>query len=114
MQPHPVSWPAIIKIDGDAELTFIRDQTAWEQNSGHHHFRYRSSDALIDSSGSLYSLTTQVNGYAIPEPASRTMTLEDIAALVRAHAAQANACCIEKISASSIKDIIQLVESLDD
>ena len=114
MLPYPVSWPAIIKIDGDAELTFIRDQTAWEQNSGHHHFRYRSSDALIDSSGSLYSLTTQVNGYAIPEPSSCTLTLEDVATLVRAHAVQANACCIEKISAPSIKDIIQLVESLED
>ena len=114
MQPYPVSWPAIIKIDGDAELIFIRDQWAWVLNSGHLHFRYRSCDSLIDSSGSLYSLTTQVYGYAIPEPASRSLTLEDSATLVRAHAAQASTCCIEKIAASSIKDIIHLVESLDD
>lgn len=114
MPPLPVSWPAIIKIDGDAELTFIRNQTAWEQNTEYHDFRYRDSDTLIDSSGSLYSLTTQTNGHATPEPVNRTLALGEIAKLVRAHAAQSGTCCIEKIAAPSIKEIIQLVESLDD
>ena len=114
MQPLPVNWPAIIKIDGDAELIFIRDQAAWEQNSEHHHFQYRNSDALIDSSGNLYSLTNRVNGYVMPKPANRTLAAGDIVELVRAHAAQGGTCCVEKIAAPSIKEIIELVASLGD
>lgn len=114
MQPPPVNWPAIVKIDGDAELIFIRDRNQWEQDGSHHHFVYRDNDRLIDATGKLYSLTAGENGGAVPEPVNRTMTPEEIAGLVRAHAAQANTCCIEKITAPSIKDMIQLVATLDD
>ncbi len=113
MQPPPVSWPAIIKIDGDAELIYIRDRNAWEQDGEHHNFVYRDSDRLIDASGKLYFLTPGENGCVIPEPANRMVTPEEIAGLVRAHAAQVNTCCIEKIAAPSIKEMIKLVATLD-
>lgn len=113
MQPLLVSWPAIIKFDGDAELTFIRDQADWEQNAEYHHFQYQAGDTLIDSTGQLFSLTAQAVGYALPEPVRHILSFEDIVTLVRAHAAQTGTCCIEKISAPSIKDVIELVESLD-
>ena len=113
MPTPPVNWPAIVKIDGDAELIFIRSRDEWERDCEHHRFEYRNNDMLIDASGKLYSLTNRDNDCAVPEPANRTMTCEEVTSLVRAHAAQANSCCIEKIAAPSIRDIIELVASLD-
>ena len=113
MHAPTVSWPAIIKIEGDAELIFIRDLNQWEQDDEHHHFVYRDNDRLIDATGELYTLRPRENGGAVPQPANRTMTPEEIAGLVRAHAAQVNTCCIEKITAPSIKELIELVATFD-
>ena len=112
MHSPTVNWPAIIKFNGDAELIYIRDETDWTQNTGSNHFRLQPGDTLIDSTGCLYPLNA--NGRALPEQAGRKLSQEDITMLVRAHAAQAGSCCIEKISAPSIKDVIELVKSLDE
>jgi hypothetical protein len=114
MHSPTINWPAIIKFDGDAELIYIHDETDWAHNADSDHSRYQPGDTLIDSRGRLYPLSATVNDRALPEPASGKLSQEDIITLVREHAAQAGNCCIEKISAPSIKDVIELVKSLDD
>ena len=107
-------WPSIVKHSTDAELTYIRDQTTWDNDADLHHFDFDVSDYLIDSTGNLFSLTRREGKLVKPEPSGRSMTLDDILDIVRAHAAQKGSCCIAKIYAPTIEEAFKIVASLEE
>ena len=108
MNSIPISWPAIIHYHGDDELDFLPDQIAWDEHQRHGLIGYQPGDRLVDSKGRAYFLT----GLRQRETAlssNTCLSLEEVLCLVRAHAAQSKICCVAKIQASSVKEVIEMV-----
>lgn len=99
-----ITWPAIVKYAGEAELAYVEDQAAWDADAHLHGFRYEASDVLIDSNGATYALPNAAHGWVKPEPTGKSASLEEVIEMVRAHAAQMGSCCVAKFSASSIQE----------
>ena len=114
MDNQVLNWPGIIKHAGDSELTYISDQVEWINDADHHHFEFDESDYLIDSTGKIFNLSVREDGYVRPEPSGRSMALEEILDLIKAHAAQKGSCCIAKIYAPTIDEAFKIVASLED
>ena len=83
-----LNWPVIIKHSDDAELTYISDQSEWDNDPDLHHFDFDISDYLIDSKGRLFNLTKREDEHIKPEASGRSMSLDEILGLIKAHAAQ--------------------------
>jgi len=109
-----VNWPAIIKHSDDAELVYVRDQTAWNHGAELHGFDYDEADCLIDASGEIFALTNRGKGHIKPQPSGKAMTLPEILGLIKAHAAQTGSCCVAKLYAPTIRDAFKIVESLEE
>jgi len=109
-----IHWPAIIQLTGEAELTYIANQSLWDQDMHLHAIHYEAADRLIDSDGVAYALTRKEGGKVTPERSDTTVALDTVIQLIRAHAAQIRLCCIAKISAGSFQEAISLVGSMDD
>jgi len=109
-----INWPAIIKHADDAELVYVADQSAWDNDADLHSFEYDESDYLIDASGNTFSLTTRVNQFIMPEPRNQAIALLDILGLVKAHAAQQGSCCVAKLYAPTIAEAFNIVASLQE
>jgi hypothetical protein len=109
-----VKWPGIIKYLCDVELTYVNDQSEWDNDADLHSLNYDESDYLIDSTGNLYTLTNRNNGYVKPEENGSAMSLGEILELIKAYAAQIGECCVSKMYAPSINDAFKIVASLND
>ena len=102
-------WPAIIKHQDDAELTYIHNQAEWEAISQSGEMGFDKTDLLIDSSGNSFT----VSGNDLLANQEKT-DLESILGMVKGHAAQAGSCCVAKLYAPSIKDAFAIVKSMSD
>lgn len=114
--PQPlasIDWPAIIRYAGQAELAFVADQAAWNSDPDLHGARYEPDDVLIDSGGAIHSLPSFAQGLPQPVSTGRQAALEEVIELVRAHAAQAGACCVAKFHAASIREAVRAVGDFD-
>jgi len=109
-----LNWPCIIKYSDDAELTYVANQADWDNNADLYDLEYDESDFLIDSSGNLFNLTKRENKSVTPEPVGRSMSLNEILGLVKAHAAQKGSCCVAKLYAPTIAEAFRIVASLND
>jgi hypothetical protein len=109
-----IAWPAVIKYEGDDELTFIGSEKEWMRDSGSYLYNHTGTSFLIDSKGAIFSLVNNDNGTIRPYLTGDKINLEDFTRLVRIHASTANRCCIEKISFRNIADGVKLIESLSE
>lgn len=109
-----VNWPGIIKHSDDAELVYVSDRSEWDNDADLHCFEYDESEFLIDSSGNIYTLTERSNKYVKPEANGDSISINEILALVKAHAAQKGSCCVSKLYAPTISDALKIVESLNE
>ena len=109
-----MNWPSIIKHSDDAELIYVSDQAEWDNDADLLYFEYDESDYLIDSSGEIYSLAKRQNKYLEPKSRGKTMTLQDILGLIKAHAAQKGSCCVAKLYAPTIIEAFKIVKSLNE
>lgn len=107
-------WPALIRIEGDPELVFVRDRSAWLGESGPLAASLGDNDRLIDSNGQLFRPEPGTGGEIGLQPLGQAMSLPEILGLVKAHAAMAGSCCVAKLWAPTIRDAFQIVESFDD
>lgn len=114
MREISVNWPVIVKQAGDAELIYIRDQQAWDNDSDLHVYDYDESDYLIDSSGHTFSLTHKIDSRVNPTSSGSKKTPVEILGLVKAHASQAGSCCVAKLYASSVNDAFEIVRSVNE
>lgn len=108
-----IIWPAFIKHGGDAELDYINDQATWDRDADLHASAYDASDSLIDSTGAVFSLVSRPDGKVGPRPTGEKMTLEQVLGMVKAHAAQADSCCVAKLFAPTIPDAMAMIKALD-
>jgi hypothetical protein len=109
-----VNWPAIIKHADDAELTYVSDESEWNNDADFHGFEYDETDYLVDSSGNIFTLTGRENNHVNPEPSGGSMTLHELLGFIKAHAAQKGSCCVAKLYAPTIKEAFKIVESLNE
>jgi hypothetical protein len=109
-----LNWPGIIKHSGDAELTYVSGQTEWDNDADLHYFEFDEADYLIDSTGNLFNLIIREDKYVKPEPSGKSMTLDEILALIKAHAAQKGSCCVAKLYAPTIAEAFKIVASLEE
>jgi len=107
-----ISWPAVIKYQGDDELTYVHTEKEWLSDAGSHLYHHRDDDQLIDSSGRIFSLNHVDDNTIMPENTGKQILLEDFIRLVRIHASSSHRCCIEKINFRTIAEGISLVNSL--
>jgi hypothetical protein len=114
MVKRSIDWPAVIRHPDDPELTCVRSQSVWDSEADLHSFEYDDSDYLVDSSGIVYTLTRRTKNVVQPEPDGRSLALEVMLGLVKAHASQTGSCCVSKLYAPSIREAIRIVESLDE
>lgn len=112
-QTPSITWPAIIKYSGQAELAYVKDQAEWDADVHLHGFRYEKADVLIDSVGEIYALPNAVNGSVRPESTREFARLDEVIEMVRAHAAQMGSCCVSKFYASTIHDAVCAVSILE-
>jgi hypothetical protein len=108
-----ITWPAIIKYAGQAELAYVKDQAEWDADAHLYGFRYEKADVLIASNGEIYTLSNAANGSMRPAPTGKFASLEEVIEMVRAHASQMDSCCVAKFSASSIQEAVCAVSALD-
>ncbi len=109
-----IKWPAVVKYDGDDELTFIGSENEWMRDSASCLYNHTGTSFLIDSKGAVFSLVNNENGTISPRHTGNTISLEDFTRLVRIHASTVNRCCIEKISFRTIADGVKLIDSMSE
>lgn len=91
-----INWPAVIKSDGDDELTYVGSEEEWLRDAESHLYNHNGDDRLMDSSGDIFSLDHVHNDSFKPESTGNQIALQDFIKLVRIHASSSHRCCIEK------------------
>ena len=109
MKNTPIIWPAILKYDGDAELAFIADQAAWNNDPHLHNASYVADDMLIDSQGCIHSLANHLESQVTPQATAGSLSLQQVITLIKAHLSELGSCCVSKFYASSIQQAISIV-----
>jgi hypothetical protein len=109
-----INWPAVIKFDGDDELTYIGSADEWLRDAQSLLYHHKGDDYLIDSSGYIFNLEHVNDDILNPQGTGSQISLQDFIRLVRIHASNSHRCCIEKISFRNIAEGIRLVSSMND
>ena len=108
-----IEWPAVVKYEGDDELTYIGSENEWMRDSGSHLYNHTGTSFLIYSKGAIFSLIDNETGTISLHVSGDKMSVEDFTRLVRIHASTVNRCCIEKISFRDIADGVKLIDSMN-
>jgi predicted NAD/FAD-binding protein len=104
-----ITWPAMLRLTGEAELAYLHDQADWDMHA--HGSHYLATDVLIDAAGAIYTLERGTDGNIRPQATGKSAALDEVVDAVRGHAAQLGSCCVAKFSASSIPEAIAAVRS---
>ncbi|WNC72054.1 DUF4144 family protein [Thalassotalea psychrophila] len=108
-----ITWPALIKHDGEDELIYISSLIEWQNDEEMLLYIFTDRDVLIDSAGKVFSLSVlqaDINSNDYLAVAS----VDNMVELVRDHAAIARQCCIEKINCQTTRQAVELVKDLTD
>ena len=111
--PDVADWPAVIKYEGDDELTHIGSDAEWKRDAESYLYRHDGDNVLIDSGGRVFRLERTHAGTVNADDTGTSIQLDDFIRLVRIHASSSHRCCIEKISFRSIAEGIDLVASMN-
>ena len=109
--PQAIRWPAFIQFSGQAELSYLANESAWVAEAHQHLQTYQPGDRVVDSVGQLFALKGSGHTAEL-SPTGEKLTLPELLPIVRAHAAQAGLCCTAKLSAASIGEAVQLLSTL--
>lgn len=109
-----ITWPAILKYDGENELVFILNQAQWNKDPDLFYYAYESDDFLLDSDGMIYRLDQIEDHFVTPVADNRNASIEEVIDMLKAHMSELGHCCIAKISLNSIKEAIDMVGELEE
>ena len=107
-----ITWPAIIKHDGEDELIYIKDKQQWQQDEEMLLYIFTDRDVLIDATGKVFSLPELQNNLD-SDSYLAIANLENILELVQNHAQLSNQCCVAKIQTTTIQQAIELIATFD-
>jgi hypothetical protein len=109
-----INWPAVIKYEGDDELTHVSSEKAWLRDAATLLYNHSGDDQLIDSSGQIFNLDSLNDNKILTVDTGQRITVAALIRLVRIHASSSHRCCIEKISFHTIAEGISLVDSMNE
>ncbi|MFW1676213.1 DUF4144 family protein [Pontibacter sp. JAM-7] len=103
---NAVNWPALLKLQGEAELVFLPSESAFLQEASG--LLLSDDDRLIDISGQSFAIVTSPDGHPVLQLMAYkyNCSLADITGLVQAHAAEAGNCCVAKIQFTSFRQAL--------
>lgn len=104
-----ITWPAILKYDGENELVFIANQAQWNKDPDLFYYAYESDDLLLDSKGVIYKLDQIKENYVTPVSTNRMASLSEMEEMLKSHMSELGHCCIAKIAITSIQEAIVMV-----
>ncbi len=102
-----ITWPAILKLDGEDELIYIADAEQFIEDRTIRQTHFIEQDILIDSNGNAYHINSHnsLTLTALPEQ----FRLEQIETLLQRHLSNHGTCCVAKFHANSIIEAIDFV-----
>lgn len=109
-----VVWPGVVKQADVAELIYIENQSSLAERAELHRLLFDGRDRLIDSAGQVFQLVISTGKVISLEPVGPSIELEEMIAMVRAHAVCSESCCVAKFTASSFAEAVQTVGALQD
>jgi hypothetical protein len=91
-------WPALIKHDGDDELSYVASFSSWETEPALCASPYQDTDILIDSKGQVFELYYDAIRKDVSlNPAHIAISLGRFSELVQLHLAHQQQCCVSKV-----------------
>lgn len=115
MTPAPAVvpvWPAIIKHEGEDELTYIASLANWQADPALSAYPYQDEDFLIDSDGQVFELDfDRLKDQVSLNHSKMVISLSRFSELVQMHLARLEQCCISKITFRNYQQGFELVAS---
>lgn len=108
-----ILWPAIIKYEGESELTFVDSASEWESDVDLHCFSYEEGDRLVDSTGGMYTLNQSVANCVKPEATGLSFDKDEILEMIKEHFSSIGECCVSKFGIKTIAEGIRFVGTVD-
>ena len=100
-----VSWPCILKLEGDDELIYLMSEA--EFNMECKDLILSEADCLIDSKGFTHKILHDMALVIM----ARKLSTDDVTQLIRAHEFTKAELCLTKIHFLTIGDAIQSLKS---
>lgn len=107
-----ITWPAILQQVDDPELDYFEDQGELENSLAQRMIEIEDGACLVDANGVVYSMQSDNAGKLLLADTGERRTLEQVLGLIKAHAAQADYCCVAKMWAPTILEAYSIVRSL--
>jgi len=107
-----IDWPAVLRHANDPELDYFENLEAFENSISQNMLGVDADDVFIDSSGKVYVLSRTGAGKVQLRDSGKRETLEEVLALVKAHAAHAEYCCVAKLWVPTIREALSIVHSV--
>ena len=105
-----IIWPAIIRFNGDDELSFILDKNEWKSDADLYFHSYTEGDEFVDSRGNIYDLGFDEDSKSVQLKATGTrISVREFEQLVKKHMVQLNQCCISKFQISSYQEGMMII-----
>ena len=99
-----ISWPSLVKLDGDDELIYVASEKKFKAECSD--MILGEDDYLIDSEGDSYSLQSSSNQLSLAKRANH-YSVESVTKLIRNHEFQKAEVCLMKIHFLTVEEAIQ-------
>ncbi|MBE8603903.1 DUF4144 domain-containing protein [Vibrio cyclitrophicus] len=99
-----ISWPSLVKLDGDDELIYVASEQDFQAECSD--MILADDDYLIDSEGDSYLLQSRANQLGLAKRANQ-YSVECVTKLIRNHEFQKAEVCLMKVHFLTIEEAIQ-------
>ncbi|EGR3222688.1 TPA: DUF4144 domain-containing protein [Vibrio parahaemolyticus] len=100
-----VTWPCLLKLDGDDELIYLRSHT--DLDSECEALILGPDDYVIDSNGNTFGLQYNDSNTTVLQPEERTLSVEEVTSLIQSHEFCLAQRCIIKIHFTSVQQAVE-------
>lgn len=108
-------WPALIKHEGDDELSYVASLSQWQADPALSAYPYQDNDILLDSLGQVFELHySKPLKDVILTPAQIAISLRRFSELVQMHLVVRAQCCVSKTTFTTYQQGFDLIASIDE
>ncbi|NOH98712.1 DUF4144 domain-containing protein [Vibrio sp. 99-70-13A1] len=98
-----ISWPCILKLDGDNELMFFQNEQAFISEC--QDLILDDNDYAVDSEGACYTIGSSANQPILADTGKR-LNVQDVTVLIQEHEFSKAEMCIIKIHFPTVSEAI--------
>lgn len=99
-----VNWPALLKLQGDDELIYLRSHAHFEQEC--HDMILSEGDHLVDCLGHCFVCRRQ-DGRLVLQASGHCYSVSEVCQLIQAHEFAAAQVCVTKIYFATIEQAVK-------